>query len=135
MEPSPRIVGEFRSLAWENQISNASVIPSSWPDTGLDTKSVSGDVVFIADVTYFVRDIEGFIQSMEARAKLRAMITVWSQPPPNLSAEIFQLIYGERLEALPGYRELASVLWEMGILPDVRVLTESPWWESVPQSH
>ena len=129
------MVEEFRSLARENQISNASVIPSSWPDTGLDTKSVSDDVVFTADVTYFVRDIEGFIQSMEARAKLRAMITVWSQPPPNLSAEIFQLIYGERLEALPGYCELASVLWEMGILPDVRVLTESPWWESVPQSH
>lgn len=134
VEPSPGMAEGFRSLASDNQITNASVILSSWLDTGLDTKSVSGDVVFTADVTYFVRDIEEFIRGMEGRAKRRAMITVWSQPPPNRSAEIFQLIYGERLEALPGYRELLAVLWEMGILPDVRVLPDSPWWESVPTS-
>ena len=130
VEPSPGMATEFRALAKENGIANASIIPSSW----VDAESVHGDVVFTADVTYFVRDIEGFIEKMAIRAKRRAMITLWSQPPPNRRARLFRLIYGEEQEALPGHRDLLPVLWEMGILPDVRVLPDSPWWESVPQS-
>ena len=130
VEPSPGMADGFRALASENQISNASIVPSGW----LEAESVSGDVVFTADVTYFVRDIEGFIKKMDLRAKRRAMIMVWSQPPPNRGAEIFRLIYGEEQETLPGHRDLLPVLWEMGILPDVRVLPDSPWWESLPQS-
>ena len=130
VEPSPGMAAEFLALAKESGIANASIIPSSW----LDAEGIYGDVVFTADVTYFVRDIEGFIQKMEARGKRRAMITLWSQPPPNRSAEIFALIYGEEQETLPGHRDLLPVLWEMGILPDIRVLPDSPWWESVPQS-
>jgi hypothetical protein len=41
---------------------------------------------------------------------------------PNQSAPLFHLVYGEEPVAMPGYRELLPVLWEMGILPDVRVL-------------
>ena len=130
VEPSPGMAAEFRALAKESGIANASIIPSSW----LDAEGIYGDVVFAADVTYFVRDIEGFIQKMGVQAKRRAMITLWSQPPPNRSAELFAPIYGEEQETLPGHRDLLAVLWEMGILPDVRVLPNPPWWESVPQS-
>lgn len=130
VEPSPGMAAEYRALAKESGIANASIIPSTW----LDAESAYGDVVFTADVTYFVRGIERFIQKMGARAKRRAMIMVWSQPPPNRAAEIFRLVYGEDQETLPGHRDLLPVLWEMGILPDVRVLPEPPWWESVPQS-
>ena len=130
VDPSSGMAAEFQSLAKENGIANASIIPSSW----VDAESVYGDVVFTADVTYFVRDIEGFIEKMVTRAKRRAMITLWSQPPPNRRARLFRLIYGEEQEALPGHRDLLPVLWEMGILPDVRILPDFPWWESVPQS-
>lgn len=134
VEPSPGMAREFRALAAENQIANASVISASWLDPELDSKDLYGDVVFTSDVTYFVRDIEGFITKMEHRAKRRAMIMVWSQPPPNRRAQIFRLIYGEELETLPGHRDLLPVMWEMGILPNLRVLPDSPWWESVPQT-
>ena len=130
VEPSPGMAAEFRTLAKASQIVNASIIPSSW----LDAESIYGDVVFAADVTYFVGDIEGFIQKIGVQANRRAMITLWSQPPPNRNAQIFRLIYGEEQETLPGHRDLLPVLWEMGILPDIRVLPDSPWWEDVPQS-
>ncbi len=130
VEPSQGMADVYRELATENQISNASIIPSSW----LEAESVRGDLVFTADVTYFVRDIEDFIERMTARANRRAMITVWSEPPPNRGAEMFRLIYGEEQARLPGHRDLLPVLWEMGLLPDVTVLPEPPWWESVPQS-
>ena len=130
VEPSSGMAAEFRALAKDSQIANASIISSHW----LDAEDIYGDVVFTADVTYFVRDIEGFIQKMRGQAKRRAMITLWSQPPPNRRATIFRLIYGEAQEALPGHLDLLPVLWEMGILPDIRVLPDSPWWEAVPQS-
>lgn len=59
---------------------------------------------------------------MEAAARRRVLITVRSVPGPNLRAALFRLVYGEEQLPAPGYRELLLVLWEMGILPDVRVL-------------
>ena len=60
----------------------------------------------------------------------RVMITVWSEPPPNRRGKLFQLIHDEEQEVLPGHRQLLPVLWDMGILPDVRGMPESPWWET-----
>ena len=103
VEPSPGMAAEFQSLAQE---------------------------AFTADVTYFIRDIAGFISRLAAVANRRVMITVWSEPPPNRRGKLFRLIYGEEQEVLPGHRQLLPVLWDMGILPDVRVMPESPWWET-----
>ena len=58
------------------------------------------------------------------------MITIWSEPPPNRRAKLFQLVYGEEQAVLPGQGQLLPVLWDMGILPDVQVLPEPPWWEN-----
>ena len=50
------------------------------------------------------------------------LLTIRSVPGPNLRATLFRLVYGEEQCPSPGYRELLPVLWDMGILPDVRVL-------------
>ena len=83
-----------------------------------------------SDVTYFVRDIVPFIEKMQASARRRVMIMVWSEPPPNRGADLFRRVYGEPLAPMPGHRELLPVLWDMGILPDVRVLPAPTWWET-----
>src|SRR5207248_7761954 len=36
-----------------------------------------------------------------------------------------QLVHSEAEEVVPGLAELVNVLWELGILPDVRVLPQS----------
>ena len=123
------MAAEFESLAQEAGITNARLIPSSMPPPSLQAEETKGDVSFTADVTYFVRDIGTFISQLEAVAARRVMITVWSEPPPNRRARLFQLVYGEEQAVLPGHRQLLPVLWDMGILPDVRVMPESPWWE------
>ncbi len=126
VEPSPAMAAEYDSLAQDAGIANASLVPSPLSQAG-ETK---GDISFTADVTYFVRDIAAFINELETAASRRVMITVWSEPPPNRRAKLFQLVYGEEQEILPGHRQLLPVLWDMGILPDVQVLPESPWWEN-----
>lgn len=117
-DPSPSMQEQFEACIVESGIANARLVADSWPPSAL----VSGDVVLTCNVTYFVRDIVPFVQAMTAAARRRVMITVWSVPPPSQDAALFRLITGEEEEAVPGHRELLAVLWELGILPDVRVL-------------
>jgi hypothetical protein len=99
-------------------ITNARFIRADW----LAAEELHGDIAVAASVTYFVRDIVAFVRKMEAAARRRVLLTVRSVPGPNLRATLFRLVYGEEQLPSPGYRELLPVLWEMGILPDVRVL-------------
>src|SRR5205823_3666436 len=52
----------------------------------------------------------------------RVMILVGSVPPPASNARLFRLVHGEDLRLVPGHQELLPVLWEMGLVPEVRVL-------------
>ena len=126
VEPSPGMGAEFQSSADEAGITNARLVSSSLANAD----GPKGDIVFTADVTYFVSDVVAFVRQMEAAAARRLMITIWSEPPPNRRANLFQMIYGEEQNIFPGQAQLLPVLWDLGILPDVLVMPESPWWEN-----
>ena len=125
VEPSEGMAAEYEGSRQEAGIANARRIPSSW----MESTGVEGDVVLTSDVTYFVRDIVPFLEKMQASARRRVMILVWSEPPPNRGRELFRRVYGEPLAPMPGHRELLQVLWDMGVLPNVSVLPSSTWWE------
>ena len=130
IEPSPGMGAEFETLVREANISNGRLIPSSFAEV----QELTSDIVITADVTYFVRDIVAFIRKLEATASRRVMITIWSEPPPNRSADFFALVYGEKQAVLPGLSQLMPVLSDMGIYPDVHVMPANPWWEDQPIS-
>ena len=125
IDPSPGMGAEFDDCVRQAGIANARRIQANW----MDVEGVEGDVVFTADVAYFVRDIVSFVEKLQAAARSRVMITLWSVAPPNSEAVLYELLYGEPMAPVPGFRELMAVLWDMGILPDLLVLPESPWWE------
>lgn len=125
VDPSPAMGGEFDDSRRDAGIANARRIQADW----MDARDVTGDVVFSADVTYFVRNIVPFIEKLAAAARRRVMITLWSVSPPNSEATLFELLYGEPMAPVPGFRELLAVLWDMDILPEVLPLPEPPWWE------
>ena len=126
VEPSPGMAAEYSSLVEEAGISNARLLPVGW----MEADAVKGDVAVTCDVTYFVRDIVPFIRRMEAASRRRVVITVWSEPPPSRGADLFRRVYGEPLAPMCGHQQLLPALWEMGILPDVRVLPDPSWWET-----
>ena len=126
VEPSEGMAAEYEASRQDAGVANARRIPQGW----MDAEGVEGDVVMCSDVTYFVRDIAPFIEKMQAAARRRVMIMVWSEPPPNRGAGLFRRVYGEPLAPMPGHRELLPVLWDMGILPDVHVLPAPTWWET-----
>jgi SAM-dependent methyltransferase len=122
VDASPGMGAEFTAAASEAGISNARFVHANW----LEAESFQGDVTLTANVTYFVREIVPFITKLASAARRRVMITVWSVASPNQNAALFHLVYGEEPVAMPGYRELLPVLWELDILPDVHVLPGVP---------
>lgn len=121
VDGSPGMGEEFQASAAEAGITNARFIQSDW----LDSDGVQGDVTLTANVTYFVRDIRGFIQRLEAASRRRVMISICSVPNPYHNAKLFQLVYGEDQAVIPGHTQLLPVLWEMGILPDIQILPDA----------
>ena len=126
VEPSPAMAEEYAGSVREAGITNARLLSGDW----MEEDEVAGDVAVTCDVTYFVRDIVPFVRRMEAAARRRVMITVWSEPPPNRGADLFRRVYGEPQAPMCGHRQLLPVLWEMGVLPEVRVLPDPSWWET-----
>lgn len=131
IDPSPAMAEQFKASADEANIANARVIGSGWPMP----EPVQGDITLVANVTYFVRDIQPFIEGLVAASRRRVMITVWDSPPPMMDRIPFRIAHGEEQERVPGHQDLLPVLWEMGILPDVRVLPAPfSWGEDAPRS-
>jgi hypothetical protein len=79
-------------------------------------------VALVNHVTYLTREIVPFIERLERAGSRRVIITVNSPPPPSWQRVLFHLVHGETEEVVPGHVELVGVLWDLGILPDVRVL-------------
>ena len=45
-------------------------------------------------------------------------------PGPSFQRVLYQLVHREAEEVVPGHIELINVLWELGVLPDIRVLPQ-----------
>jgi hypothetical protein len=136
VDASPGMLAEFEACTAEAGITNARSVLADW----LAAADISGDVSLASSVTYFVRDIVPFIEKMIAASRRRVMLALWSVPSPNQTAPLFRLVYGEEQAPAPGHRELLPVLWEMGLLPDVRVLPDIPMIPGamrpgLPQTH
>ncbi|MGE5596302.1 MAG: class I SAM-dependent methyltransferase [Hyphomicrobiales bacterium] len=118
VDPSEGMREVFESVRAEAGIENAQYIKANW----LDAEGIEGDVALACHVTYFVPDIRTFIEKLTAAARRTAAVMVYSVPPPNSSADLFLLEHGQQQSLVPGHDVLVPVLWEMGYLPEIRVL-------------
>jgi SAM-dependent methyltransferase len=119
VDPSLAMGAGFTAIAALTGISNARVITGDW----LTIDPPVGTVALVNNVTYLTREIVPFIEKLERAGQRRVVITVNSPPPPSWNRVLYQLVHGETEEVVPGHVELVNVLWELGILPDIRVLT------------
>ena len=96
VEPSPGMGAEFDASRMDAGIGNASRVQAEW----MDADGIEGDVVFAGCVTYFVRDIVPFVEKLQASARRRVIVTLWSEPPACSAGLLFDLVYGEPQEPL-----------------------------------
>jgi hypothetical protein len=118
IEPSAAMGAGFRSNAGRAGSINTRVIEDDW----LKVEPPVGTVALVNQVTYLTREIVPFIRKLERAGSRRVLITVNSPPPPSWHRVFFHLAHGEAEEVVPGHVELVNVLWELGTLPDIRVL-------------
>jgi hypothetical protein len=120
VEPSPTMAMGFRRNAAGAGIINTRIIEGEWPDVD----APAGSVALVNHVTYLTREIVPFIKKLEQAGRRRVLITVNSVPGPSFQRVLYQLVHGEAEEVVPGHVELTNVIWELGILPDIRVLPQ-----------
>lgn len=123
VEPSAGMREQFEMSRDGAGITNTRVTGDWWMDSG-----ETGDVIHLSDVTYFVRDIVPFVTKLHNSASRRVMITVWRPTPGDMGSELHDIVLGQSQPRWPGLPELAAVLWEMGLLPEIRPLPDPPWW-------
>src|SRR5215467_7144024 len=118
VEPSGAMGAGFTANATQAGITNVRVIVSDW----LTSAPPVGTVALVNHVTYLTREMVPFIEQLEQVGRRRVLITVNSPPPPSWHRVLYHLVHGETEEVVPGHGELVNVLWELDILPDIRVL-------------
>ena len=123
VEPSDSMREQFIGARDEAGITNARIVSDWWMDS-----AEAGEIVHIADVSYFVRDIVPFITKLHDAASRRVIISVWQPTPGDMDATLRRVVLGEEPARWPGLPELAAVLWEMGLLPEILPVPEPPWW-------
>ena len=122
-EPSEGMRRQFIASRDEAGIANARVSPDWWMDS-----AETGDVAITSDVVYFVRDIVPFVTKLHNSAARRVIICIWRPTPGDMDNELRHALFNEQPALWPGLPELAAVLWEMGLIPDIIVIQEPPWW-------
>lgn len=125
VEPSESMRGQFVASRDEAGIANARVSPEWWMES-----PETGDVAITSDVVYFVRDIVPFVTKLHNSASRRVIICIWRPTPGDMDNELRRVLFDERAAPWPGLPELAAVLWEMRLLPDIKVVDQAPWWIS-----
>lgn len=119
VEPSDSMISQLRESAAEAGIENVSVTKAVWEDAEADP----ADVVLCAHVVYGVTDIEPFIRKLEAHAKSLVALLSFIESPMNRISRFWQPVHGEERIDMPALPELVNALWEMGIYPDVQMLS------------
>ena len=123
VEPSAGMREQFSIARDQAGIANTRIAPDWWMDS-----DATGDVIHLSDVTYFVRDIVPFVAKLHNSAARRVIIQLWRPTPGDMGSLLRSVVFGETPPRWPGLPELAAVLWEMGLLPEIRTLPDEPWW-------
>lgn len=123
VEPSESMREQFVLARDEAGIANTRIAPDWWMDS-----DETGDVIHLSDVTYFVRDIVPFVAKLHNSAARRVVVHLWRPTPGDMGSDLRDAVLGEIPPRWPGLPELAAVLWEMGLLPEIRPLPDEPWW-------
>src|SRR5439155_22927403 len=100
-EPSDGMRTGLQSAIEANKISNLSIVAGPWQDVLVDPH----DVVLCAHVLYFVRDIEPFIEKLDAHAKRACYICLRVDPRETVLRPLWDELVGGTYPSEPGFAD------------------------------
>lgn len=123
VDPSESMLEQLREAADEaGATDNVTAVFADWEVADANP----ADAVLCSHVVYGVAEIEPFVRKLIAHARRRVIMLSFVDSPQASVAPLWEPVHGARRVNLPALPELMGVLWEMGVYPNVRMLTPNP---------
>jgi SAM-dependent methyltransferase len=122
VEPDPGMVRALREQMVRHQIANITVVEDTWQAARVEP----ADVVLCAHVIYDVVAIEEFVRWLTLHARERVLLVAMMPWRMQVLAAFWPPVHGEERITLPSVAELLPLLWELGVFPDLEMLSVHP---------
>jgi len=106
IDPSSGMLGILRDAATEFGVDGVEIREGRWPMPDAPT----GDVAFIAHVSYDIEDIGPFLDAMERSARRLCVAVLLAEAPATQAAALWPAVHGEERHLLPALPEFLAVL-------------------------
>lgn len=123
VEPSPGMRETLAASLREHGIANVDIFDERWP--GESTAPVA-DVSFLGHVGYDIADIGPFLDQMEAHTRRLCVALLFDPSPTSDFAPLWRPVHGEDRVTLPAIRELTSLLFARGSVPQLSTIALPP---------
>ncbi len=123
IEPSPGMRDALAASVREHGIDNVEVFDERWP---CESRAPVADVSLIGHVGYDIADIGPFLDQMEAHTRRMCVAVLFESSPIADFAPLWQPVHGAKRVVLPGMRELTSLLFARGSVPEISIIALPP---------
>jgi SAM-dependent methyltransferase len=118
VEPSPGMRAQLAAAAEFRNLGNVDVVAGYWPAATVEPH----DIVVLANVLYFVRDIVPFLETLDRSARRACYVLHRVEPRLTPALARWQELGGQAPPPEPGFLDLYNVLFAMGIRASARLL-------------
>lgn len=133
VEPSAGMRDVLASGMSERGITNVDIFDERWPGP---SKCPVADVGLISHVCYDIADIGPFLDQFEAHVSRMCVALLFERAPIADFAPLWLPVHGEERVLLPGLRELITLLFARGRVPEVRLFqSRRPVFENIEELH
>jgi SAM-dependent methyltransferase len=122
IEPDPGMVKALREQMARHGIANITIVEDRWQTARVEP----ADVVLGAHIIYDVLAISEFVHWLADHAREWVLLLATMPWPMNMLSPFWPPVHGEHRVTLPSVPELLPVLWELGIFPDLEMLSVHP---------
>ena len=119
VDPSEDSVELLKTRIAEAGLTNVTVINEPWEDADVPP----ADMVLCSLVLHHQLEAASFVERLQEHARDRVVVVEMMQTPGAVYRPFQERVYGEAITPLPGIPMLLALLWEMGIFPDVSMLS------------
>ena len=119
VEPSASMRSILKEEAERINAHNIVLVPCRWEDASV----VPTDIVLCIQVLHTVSDIVPFVRKLQKNALKKVFVVLHENPPYTQANPLWPEVHGQPRLKLPSIMEFIQVLWEIGIYPDLEMLS------------
>ena len=124
IDPSPSMLSIYKQQAKIRNITNTTIIQSTWAEANLQPKSAH--ITYSAHSIYGDVNIQAFIKKMNHITTHRCFLLLRVPSPNAVMSHAAQLVWGQPFDS-PNFQIAYNTLLQMGVFADVTIETPNGW--------